>query len=106
MQRVAPPSRGALRDGHARCSGAPVEEGLDHLREVGANYQGFNLIFSMASRLGLYESVLRRVASWAGIRACRITCSTRLAQGSNAKNRLQAALSDVTTPALARAIAR
>jgi uncharacterized protein with NRDE domain len=51
------PSRGALvadilrsRDGTSRI--------LDRLREVGANYNGFNLIFSDGERLGVYESTL------------------------------------------------
>ncbi len=38
-------------------SGASVAEGLDYLRDVGANYNGFNLIFSDGERLGIYESV-------------------------------------------------
>ena len=38
-------------------SGASVAEGLDYLRDVAANYNGFNLIFSDGERLGIYESV-------------------------------------------------
>jgi uncharacterized protein with NRDE domain len=39
-------------------SGASVAEGLSYLGDVGANYNGFNLIFSDGERLGIYESVL------------------------------------------------
>jgi uncharacterized protein with NRDE domain len=34
-----------------------VAQSLGYLREVGANYNGFNLIFSDGERLGIYESV-------------------------------------------------
>ena len=53
---VTPPSRGALVTSVLE-SNASVAEGLAHLREVGANYNGFNLIFSDGERLGIYESV-------------------------------------------------
>ena len=38
-------------------SGASVAEYLTYLRDVGANYNGFNLIFSDGERLGIFESV-------------------------------------------------
>jgi uncharacterized protein with NRDE domain len=50
------PSRGALVTSMLE-SGASVAEGLAYLREVGENYNGFNLIFSDGERLGIYESV-------------------------------------------------
>jgi uncharacterized protein with NRDE domain len=55
--RAGAPSRGALVTSMLE-SNASVAEGLTHLREVGANYNGFNLIFSDGDRLGVYESVL------------------------------------------------
>jgi uncharacterized protein with NRDE domain len=50
------PSRGALVTSML-ASGASVADGLEYLRRVGANYNGFNLIFSDGARLGIYESV-------------------------------------------------
>jgi uncharacterized protein with NRDE domain len=55
-RRAAAPSRGDLVTSMLE-SGASVAEGLAHLREVGANYNGFNMIFSDGERLGIYESV-------------------------------------------------
>jgi uncharacterized protein with NRDE domain len=56
QRRAAVPSRGALVTSMLE-SGASVAEGLTHLRAVGADYNGFNLIFSDGERLGIYESV-------------------------------------------------
>jgi uncharacterized protein with NRDE domain len=53
---AATPSRGALVTSVLE-SGASVAECLSHLGAVGANYNGFNLIFSDGERLGIYESV-------------------------------------------------
>ncbi len=53
---AATPSRGALVTSVLE-SGASVAQSLSYLREVGANYNGFNLIFSDGERLGIYESV-------------------------------------------------
>ena len=55
-QRLNAPSRGALVTTMLE-SGALVDECLAYLREVGAGYNGFNLIFSDGERLGIYESV-------------------------------------------------
>ena len=55
-RRPEAPSRGALVTSILE-SGASVAEGLAYLRGVGANYNGFNLIFSDGERLGIYESV-------------------------------------------------
>jgi uncharacterized protein with NRDE domain len=59
QRRADAPSRGALVTSMLE-SGASVAEGLAYLRETGANYNGFNLIFSDGERLGIYESVLGR----------------------------------------------
>jgi uncharacterized protein with NRDE domain len=56
QRRTGGPSRGALVT-HMLESGASVAEGLTHLRAVGGDYNGFNLIFSDGERLGIYESV-------------------------------------------------
>jgi uncharacterized protein with NRDE domain len=53
---AALPSRGALVTAMLE-SGASVAECLVYLREVGANFYAFNLIFSDGERLGIYESV-------------------------------------------------
>jgi len=53
---AAAPSRGTLVTSVLE-SGASVAEGLGYLRDVGASYNGFNLIFSDGERLGIYESV-------------------------------------------------
>ena len=56
QRRADAPSRGALVTDLLE-SGASVADGLAHLREVGANYNGFNVMFSDGERLGVYESV-------------------------------------------------
>jgi uncharacterized protein with NRDE domain len=56
QRRIDAPSRGALVTSLLD-SGASVAESLDHLQRVGANYNGFNVIFSDGERLGIYESV-------------------------------------------------
>ena len=56
LRRRQAPSRGELVTGMLE-SGASVAEYLTYLRDVGANYNGFNLIFSDGERLGIFESV-------------------------------------------------
>ena len=56
QRREDAPSRGALVASMLESS-ASVAEGLAHLSKVGANYNGFNLIFSDGERLGIYESM-------------------------------------------------
>jgi uncharacterized protein with NRDE domain len=56
QRRAAAPSRGALVTSLLE-SDASVTEGLAYLRDVGAGYNGFNVIFSDGERLGIYESV-------------------------------------------------
>jgi uncharacterized protein with NRDE domain len=52
---VAAPSRGSLVASLLE-SDASVAESLTYLREVAANYNGFNVIFSDGERLAIYES--------------------------------------------------
>jgi uncharacterized protein with NRDE domain len=57
QRREAAPSRGTLVTSILK-SGDTTQQSLDHLREVGGSYNGFNLIFSDGERLAVYESVL------------------------------------------------
>jgi uncharacterized protein with NRDE domain len=57
QRREGTPSRGTLVTSILMSAGT-TQESLDHLREVGADYNGFNLIFSDGERLAVYESVL------------------------------------------------
>jgi uncharacterized protein with NRDE domain len=56
QRRSDAPSRGALVTALLE-SGDSVAQSLAKLREVGADYNGFNVIFSDGLRLGIYESV-------------------------------------------------
>jgi uncharacterized protein with NRDE domain len=56
QRRADAPSRGALVTSLLD-SGASVAESLGRLHAVGANYNGFNVIFCDGERLGIYESV-------------------------------------------------
>jgi uncharacterized protein with NRDE domain len=55
-RRPDAPSRGALVTSILH-SDADTAESLDYLKAVGADYNGFNLIFSDGARLAIYESV-------------------------------------------------
>jgi uncharacterized protein with NRDE domain len=55
QRRVATPSRGALVTSILE-SNDTVQQTLDYLREVSGAYNGFNLIFSDAERLAVFES--------------------------------------------------
>src|SRR5258708_8722587 len=82
-------------------SGASVAEGLDYLRDVGANYNGFNLIFSDGERLGIYESV-RGAGRELGPGIYGLSnhlLDTPWPKVHNAKTRLQAALQGLTATA-------
>jgi uncharacterized protein with NRDE domain len=58
QRRAAAPSRGALV-ADMLMAGGSVAEGLAYLRDVGDEYNAFNLIFSDGERLGIFESALR-----------------------------------------------
>jgi uncharacterized protein with NRDE domain len=104
---VATPSRGSLVTAMLE-SRAPVAEGLAYLRDVGANYQGFNLIFSDGERLGIYESVLGRGRELGpGIYGLsNHLLDTPWPKVQIAKSRLEAALSDMTDTAPLLALLR
>src|ERR1700679_569242 len=55
QRREGAPSRGSLVTSILE-SNDTVQQSLDHLREVGGIYNGFNLIFSDGERLAIYES--------------------------------------------------
>jgi uncharacterized protein with NRDE domain len=99
QRRATAPSRGELVTSLLE-SGASVAESLAYLREVGASYSGFNLIFSDGERLGIYESVPgsgRELAP--GIYGLsNHLLDTPWPKVQNAKSRLQAALGDMTDP--------
>jgi uncharacterized protein with NRDE domain len=82
-------------------SGASVAQSLGYLREVGANYNGFNLIFSDGERLGIYESV-RGTGRELGPGIYGLSnhlLDTPWPKVQIAKNRLQAALLGLTDTA-------
>jgi uncharacterized protein with NRDE domain len=56
QRREGTPSRGTLVTSILK-SGAATTQTLEYLRDVGADYNGFNLIFSDGERLAIYESV-------------------------------------------------
>jgi uncharacterized protein with NRDE domain len=56
QRRLNAPSRGTLVTS-ILTSGAGTAQILDHLREVGGGYGGFNLIFSDGERLAVFESI-------------------------------------------------
>jgi uncharacterized protein with NRDE domain len=56
QRREGTPSRGTLVTSILK-SAAAIDQTLEYLRDVGADYNGFNLIFSDGERLAIYESV-------------------------------------------------
>ena len=56
QRRTGTPSRGTLVTS-ILMSGDTTAESLAHLRKVGGDYNGFNLLFSDGERLAVYESV-------------------------------------------------
>jgi uncharacterized protein with NRDE domain len=104
---VARPSRGLLVTSLLE-SGASVAESLIYLREVGANYNAFNVIFSDGHRLGIYESVVgsgRELGP--GIYGLsNHLLDTPWPKVQSAKSRLQAALSELTDTAPLLALLR
>jgi uncharacterized protein with NRDE domain len=58
QRRPGTPSRGTLVTS-ILMSGDSIEQSLEHLSRVSADYNGFNLLFSDGARLAVYESVLK-----------------------------------------------
>jgi uncharacterized protein with NRDE domain len=100
QRRAGVPSRGALVADMLE-SGASVAEGLTHLRAAGADYNGFNLIFSDGERLGIYESA-RGAGRELGPGIYGLSnhlLDTPWPKVQNAKTRLEAALVGLTDTA-------
>ena len=100
QRRSAVRSRGALVADMLE-SGASVAEGLTHLRAVGGDYNGFNLIFSDGERLGIYESA-RGAGRELGPGIYGLSnhlLDTPWPKVQNAKTRLEAALLGLTDTA-------
>jgi uncharacterized protein with NRDE domain len=104
---VAALSRGSLAASLLE-SDASVAESLIYLREVAANYNGFNVIFSDGERLAIYESTRGRGRELGpGIYGLsNHLLDTPWPKVQNAKSRLQAALLDTTDPAPLLALLR
>jgi uncharacterized protein with NRDE domain len=104
---VTRPSRGLLVTSLLE-SGASVAESLTYLRDVGANYNPFNLIFSDGQRLGIYESALGRGRELGpGIYGLsNHLLDTPWPKVQSAKSRLEAALLGLTDTAPLLALLR
>jgi uncharacterized protein with NRDE domain len=100
QRRVQAPSRGTLVTSLLE-SGASVAEGLAYLRGVGADYNGFNLIFSDGESLGIFESVpgLGRELEPGIYGLSNHLLDTPWPKVQNAKSRLTAALDGITDTA-------
>lgn len=96
LQRVDAPSRGNLVT-EVLNSQRSVADSLDHLRKVGAVYNGFNMIFSDGRRLGIFESVRRdgRELGPGIFGLSNDLLDTPWPKVRNAKSRLAAALTDM-----------
>jgi uncharacterized protein with NRDE domain len=104
---VAAPSRGSLV-ASLLDSDASVAESLTYLREVAADYNGFNVIFSDGERLAIYEST-RGSGRELGPGIYGLSnhlLDTPWPKVQNAKSRLQQALLDSTDPAPLLALLR
>ena len=104
---AAKPSRGGLVKSMLE-SGGSVADGLAYLRGVGANYEGFNLIFSDGERLGIHESA-RGAGRELGPGIYGLSnhmLDTPWPKVLNAKSRLEAALLQMTDTAPLLALLR
>jgi uncharacterized protein with NRDE domain len=105
--RVGTPSRGTLVTS-VLTSGAGTAETLDYLRDVGGDYNGFNLIFSDGERLAIYES-MQGVGRELGPGIYGLSnhlLDTPWPKVQNAKSRLAAALSNLSDTSAALALLR
>ena len=107
QRRMDAPSRGALVTRILESDDSVAEE-LKVLRRVGADYNGFNLLFSDGERLGVYESV-RGEGRELGPGVYGLSnhlLDTPWPKVQQAKARLQAALRHMTDPTAALALLR
>jgi uncharacterized protein with NRDE domain len=107
QRRAGTPSRGRLVASILKSTDT-TQQSLEYLREVGASYNGFNLIFSDGKRLAVYESVLgagRELAP--GIYGLsNHLLDTPWPKVQTAKSRLSRALSDLQNTAAALVLLR
>jgi uncharacterized protein with NRDE domain len=107
QRREGTPSRGTLVTSILKSTDT-TQQSLDYLREVGASYNGFNLIFSDGRRLAVYESVLG-VGRELGPGIYGLSnhlLDTPWPKVQTAKSRLSRALSDLQNTAAALALLR
>jgi uncharacterized protein with NRDE domain len=107
QRREGTPSRGTLVASVLK-SNDTTQQTLDYLRDVGASYNGFNLIFSDGERLAVYESVLGagRVLGPGIYGLSNHLLDTPWPKVQTAKSRLSTALSDLRNTDAALALLR
>jgi uncharacterized protein with NRDE domain len=107
QRREGTPSRGTLVASVLK-SNDTVQQTLDYLRDVGASYNGFNLIFCDGERLAVYESVLGvgRVLGPGIYGLSNHLLDTPWPKVQTAKSRLSTALSDLRNTDAALALLR
>jgi uncharacterized protein with NRDE domain len=107
QRRTDAPSRGMLVTSLLQ-STAGVAETLEYLRSVGADYNGFNLIFSDGERLAIYESMsgIGRELGPGIYGLSNHLLDTPWPKVQQAKSRLSAALSDLSRTDAALALLR
>jgi uncharacterized protein with NRDE domain len=107
QRREGGPSRGTLVTS-ILMSNDTTGQSLDYLRDVGAQYNGFNLIFSDGERLAIYESVVG-LGSELGPGIYGLSnhlLDTPWPKVQTAKSRLSTALSELDTTEAALALLR
>jgi uncharacterized protein with NRDE domain len=107
QRREGTPSRGTLVTSILKSADGTAET-LGRLRDVGANYNGFNLIFSDGKRLAIYES-MRGTGRELGPGIYGLSnhlLDTPWPKVQNAKSRLSAALADLSDPQAVLALLR
>ncbi len=98
QRRTDTPSRGTLVASILQ-SGDPVERSLEYLSRVGAQYNGFSLLFSDGERLAVYESARHsgRVLGPGIYGLSNHLLDTPWPKVQTAKSRLATALADLST---------
>ncbi len=98
QRRTDTPSRGALVASILQ-SGDPIERSLEYLSGVGAQYNGFSLLFSDGERLAIYESARRsgRILGPGIYGLSNHLLDTPWPKVQTAKSRLTRALADLST---------
>jgi uncharacterized protein with NRDE domain len=98
QRRPGPPSRGTLVASILMSSDS-LEQSLEHLRGVSADYNGFSLLFSDGERLAIYESALGngRILGPGIYGLSNHLLDTPWPKVQTAKSRLSRALADLET---------